>query len=75
MAENSQWEYHIEVLGSVFRSPKPEQIETSLNEIGDEGWEVVSLTQLNNSNKIWVTMRRPLTPAIHRNRSRPEESW
>jgi hypothetical protein len=75
MADNSQWEYHIEVLGSVFRSPKPEVIEASLNEIDEDGWEVVSLHQLNNSNKIWVTMQRPLTPSIRRQRNRPEDSW
>jgi len=75
MADNSQWEYHIEVLGSVFRSPKPEQIEASLNEFDEDGWEVVSLHQLNNSNKIWVTMKRQLTPAIRRQRNRPEDSW
>ena len=75
MTDKLNWEYHIEVLGSFFRSPKPEQITASLNEIDEEGWEVVSLEQLNNSNKIWVTMRRPSTSSTRRQRVRAEDSW
>jgi len=75
MVDNIQWEYHIEVLGSVFKGPKPELIAASLNEIGEAGWEVVNLHQPTNSNKIWVTMKRPLRVSARRQRSRSEDMW
>lgn len=75
MSRNIQWEYHIEVIGSVFRSPKPEEMEAFLNQIGEEGWEVINLHHPNNSNKVWVTMKRPLTIDIRRRRTRPDWDW
>ena len=75
MPEKIQWEYHIEVLGSTFKSLKPEQIETALNEFGEMGWEVINLHQPQNSNRIWIVMRRPVTPATRRRYDRFDESW
>jgi len=75
MSENTLWEYHIEVLGSAWRSLKPEIATAALNEFGEMGWEVFSLHHLQNSNKIWVAMKRPLSHANRRRRSRTEESW
>ena len=75
MVENTQWEYHIEVLGSALRSPKPEMIAAALNEIGEAGWEVVCIHHPHNSNKVWVTMKRPLTASTRRQRSRDQEMW
>ena len=75
MTENTQWEYHIEVLGSTFRGVKPEALTATLNEFGELGWEVVNLHHPHNSNKVWVTMRRPLTHAARRRRSRPDDGW
>jgi hypothetical protein len=75
MSRNIQWEYHIEVIGSAFRSPKPEEMEAFLNQIGEEGWEVINLHHPNNSNKVWVTMKRPLTIDIRRRRTRPDWDW
>jgi len=72
MIENTQWEYRIDVVGSAWRGTKPETIEEYLNELGIEGWEVINLHQPENSNKIWVTIKRPLTTATRRQRSRPE---
>jgi hypothetical protein len=75
MSESTQWEYHIEVIGTAFRAPKPEATEAYLNEIGEAGWEVISLHHPNNSNRIWVTMKRALTHSTRRRRSRPDDSW
>jgi hypothetical protein len=75
MSDNVQWEYHIEVIGSAFRSPKPETIEDFINQVGEEGWEVVNLHQPHNGNKVWVTLKRPLTLDTRRRRSRPESDW
>lgn len=75
MSEATHWEYRIEVMGSVFRSPKPEEIEDYLNQIGEEGWDVINLHHPHNSNKVWVTMKRPLTTRTRRYRSLPDEQW
>ena len=75
MSENTQWEYRIEVIGSALRSTKPEQAEGILNELGLDGWEVVSLHQPTNSNKVWITVKRPVTTGTRRRRSRPDEAW
>jgi hypothetical protein len=75
MAENTQWEYRIDIIGSAWRGPKSENIEAYLNELGIEGWEVINLHQPQNSNKIWITIKRPLTTAARRQRSRPENQW
>ena len=70
MAEKIQWEYRIDLVGSGWRSPKPEEIEEYLNELGEEGWEVVNLHHPHSSNKVWITIKRPLTSATRRQRSR-----
>jgi hypothetical protein len=75
MSENTFWEYHIEVIGSSWRGLKPEVVTAALNEFGEMGWEVVNLHQPQNSNKMWVALKRPLSHGSRRQRSRPEESW
>jgi hypothetical protein len=50
-------------------------MEAFLNQIGEEGWEVINLHHPNNSNKVWVTMKRPLTIDIRRHRTRPDWDW
>ena len=75
MAENTQWEYRIDVVGSAWRSLKPENIEVYLNELGAEGWEVVNLHQPQNSNKVWITIKRPLTASVRRERTRDGLEW
>jgi UDP-N-acetylenolpyruvoylglucosamine reductase len=75
MSENTQWEYRIETLGSAFRSPKPDQTEVFINELGLEGWEVVSLHQPHSSNMVWVTAKRALSSTTRRQRNRPDDQW
>jgi len=75
MAEITHWEYHIEELGSVLRGPKLVDVEAYLNQVGEAGWEVVNVHHLQSSNKVWVTMKRPLTDETRRRRSRAAESW
>ena len=73
MAETTEWEYHLEVLGTAFKGVKPEELELVLNNMGMEGWEVISIHQLQNSPKFWVTAKRPLTDAARRQRRRQQE--
>ena len=75
MSGNIQWEYHIELVGSAFRSPKPDVIEAYLNQVGEGGWEVINLHHPHNSNKVWITMKRPLSMDVRRRRSWPDEGW
>ncbi len=75
MMAEEQWEYHVEVLGGALRGVKPEDLDAYLNLLGVEGWEVVSVHQPQNSNKLWVTMKRRLTSAARRRRSRLDEGW
>lgn len=75
MSGNTQWEYHIELLGSAFRGTKPDELEAYLNLVGEEGWEVINLHHPPNSNKVWITMKRPLSSETRRRRSRPDSGW
>lgn len=75
MADKIQWEYHIEVLGSAFRSPKREDIVAYLNQVGEDGWDAINLHQPQNTNRIWITMKRPMTAETRRQRSWPADSW
>ena len=72
MAETLQsWEYQVATIGSALHSPKDEELETLLNEWGEDGWEVINVIAPSGSNKIRIVARRPLTTASRRRRSRP----
>lgn len=75
MTRDTQWEYQIEVFGSVWRSPKPEETQAFLNELGEQGWEVINLHHPENSNKVWITAKRPITEDIRRRRRRQQFEW
>jgi hypothetical protein len=71
MAEEIQWEYRVQTIGGFF-STKDEQIEATLNEWGEEGWEAVNV-YLNNTNsaKVTIVAKRPLGSSERRRRSMP----
>jgi len=72
MAEQfQQWEYRVQTVGGFFKGVPADELETLLNEWGEEGWEVVSTHILENANKINVIAKRPLTAAVRRQRSMP----
>jgi hypothetical protein len=72
MAEEMQkWEYRVQTVGGFFTGVKAEELETLLNEWGEEGWEVVSTHILENANKINVIAKRPLKHTTRRARSMP----
>lgn len=74
MSEIVQWEYRVQTVGSFWKGVNAEELEHLLNEWGEEGWEVVSTHIIENSNKINVIAKRPLTAAARRQRSMPG-SW
>lgn len=69
--ETKQWEYRVVSLGSMWRGPKDEDLAALLNELGEQGWEVVSSYTITNSNKVSVIAKRPLTAFERRQRSWP----
>lgn len=70
MAEQTQWEYRVKTIGSVFGT-KDEHIEATLNEWGEEGWEAVSVYTPEGSGKVTIVAKRPLTEAVRRRRGWP----
>jgi membrane-bound ClpP family serine protease len=72
MADINQWEYRVKTFGAILRGIKDEEFTTTLNEWGEEGWEVVSAQGIENTNKVRIIARRPLTTAVRRRRSLPE---
>jgi hypothetical protein len=74
MAEPILWEYRAVGAGSFWSMPKDEELEALLNELGEEGWEVVSVFAQNNSNRVRVVAKRPLTQTERRRRSWLAES-
>jgi hypothetical protein len=71
MAETTQWEYRAVSLGTFWSTPKDEDFESALNELGEEGWEVISIYTHHSTNKTYVVAKRPLTSETRRRRSWP----
>jgi hypothetical protein len=64
------WEYSVQSVGGVLRQPKPEQLTEMLNQAAQEGWELTNMVPQENSNALWLVLRRPSTA-----RTRRESSW
>ncbi len=71
MAEQAQWEYRVRTIGNSILGAKDEQIEATLNEWGEEGWEAINVYTPEGSSKVTIVARRPLTAATRRRRSMP----
>ncbi len=70
MDDQTLWEYRVQTIGSAFGT-KDEQIEATLNEWGEEGWEAVSVYTPSNSGKVTIVAKRPLTRSTRRQRTMP----
>ena len=71
MQQVVEWEYRVQTIGSLWGT-KDEQIESALNEWGEEGWEAVSVYTPYGSGKVTIVAKRPLTTDARRRRSWPE---
>ena len=71
MDGTSQWEYRVESMGGALRNPRDEELQSALNEWGEEGWEVIFVIQYSGTNKVRVIAKRPLTERARRSRSMP----
>ena len=70
MTEKLLWEYQVVTIGGVF-STKDELLQATLNEMGSQGWEAVSVYTIGQSPKVTVVTKRPLTATTRRRRSMP----
>ena len=70
MTEYEKWEYRVETIGSAFGT-KDELLQDTLDEWGEEGWEVISARPPTNSSKITIVAKRPLTRTARRLRNLP----
>jgi hypothetical protein len=68
--EIKQWEYRVQTIGSMFGT-KDELIQATLDEWGEEGWEAINVFTPENSGKITMVAKRPLTARARRMRSVP----
>jgi len=68
--EIKKWEYRVQTIGSMFGT-KDENIEATLNEWGDEGWEVTHVYTPEGSGKITIVAKRELSSTTRRFRSMP----
>jgi hypothetical protein len=68
--EYKQWEYRVQTIGSIFGT-KDELIQATLDEWGEEGWEAINVFTPENSGKITMVAKRPLTERTRRMRSIP----
>lgn len=72
MAESIQWEYRVQTIGSIFGT-KDENIEDTLNEWGEDGWEAVNVYTPEGSGKVTMVAKRPITQGKRRTLSMPGE--
>ncbi len=70
MAETIQWEYRVQTIGSVFGT-KDENIEATLNEWGEEGWEAINVYTPEGSGKVTIVAKRVLLERTRRSRTMP----
>lgn len=72
MAEAATWDYCVFTVGGVIREVKDDEFEALLNSLGEQGWEIISVTPLQNTNRLKVVGKRPLSATVRRHRTRPE---
>jgi hypothetical protein len=70
MTEQTPWEYRVQTIGGAFGT-KDEQIEATLNEWGEEGWEAINVYTPSSSGKVTIVAKRPLSRSTRRQRTMP----
>lgn len=69
--EFKQWEYRVQTIGGVFGT-KDEDIQSTLDVWGLEGWEAINVYDQYGGGKITIVAKRPLTELVRRQRSMPQ---
>lgn len=57
--------------GHLLRSPKDEELTELLDEVGEEGWELVSAVRDESTHHLTLIAKRRMTSASRRRRSMP----
>ena len=70
----TQWEYQVISVGSFWSVPKDEEIQAALDELGEEGWELVSAFSQYGHNQVRMVLKRPLGAGTRRQRSWPGQA-
>lgn len=73
MAETTRWEYRLETFGTFWTRAKDEELQATLDQWGEEGWEVISLYPAKNGEKITLVAKRLLSSTTRRKRSWPAD--
>jgi hypothetical protein len=63
MSAQVQWEYHVEKFSN-WKGVKPEDVEATLNSMGADGWELVSVMYIADG-AIWATAKRIRSSSSH----------
>ena len=71
MTELQKWEYRFQTLGSILKGIRDEELQELLDEWGNEGWEIITVTQDQGSGKLRLYAKRLLTDRSRRQRSMP----
>ena len=69
--EYKHWEYRVQTIGSILGT-KDEDIQATLDEWGEEGWEAINVYAPYGSAKVTIVAKRPLTDRVRRLRSMPQ---
>jgi len=70
MTPKVAYEYRVQTFGSALSSVKDEDLEETLNQWSDDGWEVVSAHPVGD-NKVRVICRKVLSSSATRKRGWP----
>ena len=70
MADEIKWEYRVQTIGGAFGT-KDEDIQSTLDEWGSEGWEAINVYTPYGSGKITIVAKRQLSERARRMRSMP----
>ena len=71
MSELNQWEYRVLTVGGFLKGVKDADLEAKLDELGEEGWEMVGFRTIENSNQAQAVFKRPLDRTARRWRTMP----
>jgi hypothetical protein len=60
MADHRQWEYYVETAGSAWKGLSDEELGALLAELGQSGWDVLSVEQMGTGPKVRIVAKRPV---------------
>jgi hypothetical protein len=66
--ETKKWEYRVQTIGSFLLGTKDEVLEATLNEWGEQGWEVTHVYNPSESGNVTLVGKRPLSSETIRSR-------